>query len=1353
MRPDVEQLFSAIESNDIALVTSLVARGVNVDARGADGWTPLLEAAKGTAEIASILLSHGADPNLSSHQGYTPLMRAAGHGCDEIVKLLISAGARLDAVDNSGQSALDIAYTERFLGAAGILEEALRKLRREAAAAPVERAPAPSVPSQNGPGLTSSIRVVPIFISSTFRDMHAERDLLRDVILPELQERLDGRRVLLELVDLRWGVDTTESETLRKNLRVLEVCFAEIERSRPYFISLLGDRYGWIPPQHAVEDAAKEAGLKTPPTGFSLTELEILFFLERSDQASRFFCYLRDPLPYQELISSGNMTREKAATYANEFLPEPMRTEVLKRRENLKRRLQEHGRTARYTAQWNPEKQAVEGLQSWKNCVFDDLWTAIDEETRSWADTVPRTWQETESRAIERYLATAAAQSEIRKPELESLIDFATRPGSHEGQWASGVLAEPGGGKSTFLASLCRRLAEKNVCVFSQFVGLGPKSISVLAMYQRWTQELCALEGKDQATEPDLAPDEAVRRFWRMLRTASVDRRIVLVIDGVEGFTSEDRLDWYGTMSADCPSNVRVVLSALPSSASMLEHRSGLAIHELTALDAVDAESIASSICKKYHRQFPRSLLSGILAIRRADGKPAIQNARWLSVAMEELNLLGREEFEGAESAPGGTDEGRLQQLLESTVRGFPSTVEELYKRAHARAARLDPEGAPLFAKLLACARHGLGNADLQFLLGTITGTPGDAARVAFLRRIFRAHLQTAGTGLFEFIDKRFAASITDYYRPTEAEQASLHKAIADYLGGLPEANPLRAQELMYHLLKANQADRAAKLWAQTFAQGKATENWLPAKWATLTVGDEVASRGSGGLSWLTSLLRSPSLSPIEVRDILESFSDTLSVTLLPRLSLPEKKLLYKALSDMFASLPREAETDGRRLKAHLATQLEAGKIDLAAGSLQDALRMFEDALETAGALRRLVPSSIDAIQGEAMAQEQRGRTLAALGKIDEAASAFQDAIAAQQNAPTSGERNRQIAHCLIYLGETHSAARRFDQALECFQEAYQKARGAALDVERSDYELTMSLAREREGDLRLKLDDLAGAIAAYSEVRKIRKKLLDLSPTELAIFNEAVSSEKLGEVLARQSKFREAREAYNSAQATYKSLAASDPANITWARAVATVTGMIGDLESQQGHMLGAKAAYNEQIQVLETARKNAPDNKDVLRSYMAALIDLGEVHLHFKEYEMAEKTLIRAVELAEALRNQCRTNATAVRDLVVAHVKLAIFYTERGKYGSAVSKYRKSIELIDEGLNLAPGDRRMRLDKAGFLWNMGTALQELHKPEDAVACLRQSYTLHRALATEGPLPSPQDQMFAILRRMFASG
>ena len=48
----------------------------------------------------------------------------------------------------------------------------------------------------------------PVFISSTFSDMHAERDHLRDFVFPELAERLRERRHFLEPVDMRWGVQT-----------------------------------------------------------------------------------------------------------------------------------------------------------------------------------------------------------------------------------------------------------------------------------------------------------------------------------------------------------------------------------------------------------------------------------------------------------------------------------------------------------------------------------------------------------------------------------------------------------------------------------------------------------------------------------------------------------------------------------------------------------------------------------------------------------------------------------------------------------------------------------------------------------------------------------------------------------------------------------------------------------------------------------------------------------------------------------------------------------------------------------------------------------------------------------------
>ena len=46
----------------------------------------------------------------------------------------------------------------------------------------------------------------PIFITSTFRDMQAERDWLRDRVFPELEERLRARRTHLEPIDLRLGV-------------------------------------------------------------------------------------------------------------------------------------------------------------------------------------------------------------------------------------------------------------------------------------------------------------------------------------------------------------------------------------------------------------------------------------------------------------------------------------------------------------------------------------------------------------------------------------------------------------------------------------------------------------------------------------------------------------------------------------------------------------------------------------------------------------------------------------------------------------------------------------------------------------------------------------------------------------------------------------------------------------------------------------------------------------------------------------------------------------------------------------------------------------------------------------------
>jgi hypothetical protein len=159
----------------------------------------------------------------------------------------------------------------------------------------------------------------PIFITSTFLDMQAERDHLRLHVFPALAERLRQRYHYLDPIDLRSGVETVSvaSEEGRE-LLVLKVCLAEIERSRPILIVLLGDRYGWVPPTARIEAAAHEAGYAGDISGRSVTALEVEFgILNSGEQRNLSRCYLRRPLPYSQMHPT------TAARYCDLYSDEP----------------------------------------------------------------------------------------------------------------------------------------------------------------------------------------------------------------------------------------------------------------------------------------------------------------------------------------------------------------------------------------------------------------------------------------------------------------------------------------------------------------------------------------------------------------------------------------------------------------------------------------------------------------------------------------------------------------------------------------------------------------------------------------------------------------------------------------------------------------------------------------------------------------------------------------------------------------------------------------------------------------------------------------------------------------------
>lgn len=93
-------------------------------------------------------------------------------------------------------------------------------------------------------------RHIRVFISSTFQDLREEREYLIKIIIPQLQVEASKRDVTLTFVDLRWGITDEEVQ----NGKVLEICLNEIENCHPFFVGIIGDRYGWCPTTNDVNN-------------------------------------------------------------------------------------------------------------------------------------------------------------------------------------------------------------------------------------------------------------------------------------------------------------------------------------------------------------------------------------------------------------------------------------------------------------------------------------------------------------------------------------------------------------------------------------------------------------------------------------------------------------------------------------------------------------------------------------------------------------------------------------------------------------------------------------------------------------------------------------------------------------------------------------------------------------------------------------------------------------------------------------------------------------------------------------------------------------------------------------------
>jgi WD40 repeat protein len=616
-------------------------------------------------------------------------------------------------------------------------------------------------------------KTVRVFISSTFRDMHAERDHLVRFVFPKLRQELVQRRIHLVDVDLRWGV-TSEQDAL-------SVCREVVDECRPRFLCMLGGRYGWVPPGRTR----------------SITAAEIHYGVLDRDHTSRGFAYFyfRDPSATAAMaeVAPGEF-REPAGSHGAVALAE------------LKTAIVESGlQPFIYRAQWDDQSRRLIGLKELGDRVYVDLKQSIDQEFGPTTGEKPDEFTE-EKAAMEAFIEERVQRFVLgsRQPVWNELQRHAESTGGNGYLCLTG---ESGSGKSALLGKFCQdyRATHPQDLVIPHFAGASPGSTDVRRALRRLCQELAI--GAALTAEIPEDPEKLRVAFAEILQQASAQKRVVILLDAINQFDPTTQFAGWSWLPEELPAKTRIILSTLsgPVLESLRRRRQPPLPVELQPLDAPDRQAIIREFLHRYRKSMTDDQRAALLA--KADAGTPL----YLLVALEELRTLGTyEEI---------TD--RIAQLPPDTRALFIWILKRLqdddgFRDASGR--KIGQELVSRFVSLLGASRHGLSQQELRELL-----SPGDPqGNVAALAQLLRPYLMQRGE-LLDFYHGQFRQAAFEEYG--NRGPATCHAEIAAYFDERPnwvgrEFLPLqagkpdsrKAGELPWQLSRAREPVKLARV-------------------------------------------------------------------------------------------------------------------------------------------------------------------------------------------------------------------------------------------------------------------------------------------------------------------------------------------------------------------------------------------------------------------------------------------------------------------------------------------------------------------------------------------------------------
>jgi len=652
---------------------------------------------------------------------------------------------------------------------------------------------------------SSANREIRVFISSTFSDMCEERKHLNTKVFPELRSICQKRGVVFTEVDLQWGINETQSS----QGGAVEVCLEEINRCHPYFIGLLGERYGWSPKDDGLKvrddeekyseedekdlipvrnETMRECVLTWVKDGESVTAMEIMYgVLDSEKQAEFSYFYFRDKDYTKELLAKAQADAKEFDGVKETTFIEQDGSDKQNKLTELKKRILEQKKN------WNVRRKFdVEGETQYLNGYVDiehlgnqvrkDLLKAIN-------DKFP---EDKELGPLEKERNFHAAFANSR---LQSYIPNQTAFSNIFGHFESSdsplvVTGKMGSGKSALLANFARRWLDENPqgLVIEHYAGSGGESDAV-GVLRRIMNEI-KHEYKREEDIPTEA-DDVYQNFASWLFNVTADKPLLLLLDGVNQFVGKQgELKRLVDALPEHPGqHVRVLFSTLEGEVLDAVIEREWSVEEVEPLTEGQRKELVESYLQQFTKSLPSDLIDTLINSDMAD------NPLFLRVVLDELRV--------------DASHDRLKGMLDGYLEA--KDLVELFEKVLGRCERTyTNSNVPHVMALIWASRYGLSEHELRSICREGTGeyvSPLYLSRLLFGLGSYLANRE----GLYGFMHDSLRLAVESCYLSDSGIKSDFHLKLASYFESI-EVNSRVVIEYPWQLWKANAWNNLSKL-------------------------------------------------------------------------------------------------------------------------------------------------------------------------------------------------------------------------------------------------------------------------------------------------------------------------------------------------------------------------------------------------------------------------------------------------------------------------------------------------------------------------------------------------------------